>query len=131
MHQPALAYHPPNAVFVVGYPIEQTPITRNEYGRERDSVRAWLDAIEVAAARAAAGCEWPPDDRYAAVIEVRIPWDADIDNFLKDTLDQSARGGLFGGDDKRVDLLHGTKRVGVPPAEAGAHVDVWRLATDT
>ena len=45
MHQPALAYHPPNAVFVVGYPIEQTPITRNEYGRERDSVRAWLDAI--------------------------------------------------------------------------------------
>ena len=72
----------------------------------------WLAAIDRAASAAAAAVEWSTHWRYAVVIEIRIPWDADVDNFLKDILDKSEEGGVFAGDDKRVDLVHAIKRWG-------------------
>ena len=126
--RPRLPYQPPVGTYVVGYDIGTTPITRNVAGRRRSSVTRWLAATYEAASTAAATVEWSTDWRYAVVIEIRIPWDADIDNFLKDILDKSEEGGAFAGDDKRVDLVHGIKRWGVSDAEAGARVEVWRIS---
>ena len=125
---PRLPYQPTVGTYVVGYDIETTPITRNFAGRRRASVTCWLAAIHGAASAAAATVEWSTNWRYAVVIEIRIPWDADVDNFLKDILDKSEEGGVFAGDDKRVDLVHGIKRWGVTDAEAGARVEVWRIS---
>jgi Holliday junction resolvase RusA-like endonuclease len=124
---PRLPYQPPGAEYIVGYDISTTPMTRNVATRRRVSVTRWLEAISTAARAAAHTTQWSVEWRYAAVIEIRIPWDADIDNFLKDVLDKSKDAGVFAGDDKGVDLIHGIKLRGVSDAEAGARVEVWRF----
>jgi Holliday junction resolvase RusA-like endonuclease len=100
-------------------------MTRNEDGRQRQSVQDWLAALENAAAAFAPTVAWSPEDRYLAVIEVRIPWRADIDNYIKDILDCSARQGVFGGQDERVDLVHAIKQWGIARGEAGARIEIW------
>jgi serine/threonine protein kinase len=45
----------------------------------------------------------------------------------QDTLGRSKDGGVFAGDDERVELVHGIKRWGVSERDAGARVEVWRL----
>jgi hypothetical protein len=125
--QPKLPYRPPNASYLDGFDISAVPMTRNEYGRSRQSVQDWLSALEGAAATFAGKVPWTPEGRYVAVIEVRIPWRADIDNYIKDMLDRSARQGVFGGQDERVDLVHAIKRWRVPAGEAGARMEIWRL----
>lgn len=105
-------------------------MTRNVYGRNRQSVQDWLAALEAAAKAVAAEIEWHEDDRYAVAIEVRIPWRADIDNYVKDILDRSARHGVFGGEDERVDVVHAIKRSQVPASDAGARVELWRIGSD-
>ena len=125
--RPTLSFQPPGGVYLLGFDVHATPMTRNVATRRRESVATWLAAISTAATAAAATVEWSSSWRYGAVVEIRIPWDADIDNYLKDTLDGCHRAGIFAGDDKRVDLVHGIKRTGVPAAEAGARVEVWRL----
>jgi hypothetical protein len=129
MNQPQLPYQPPQARFLVGFPINAVPMTRNETGRTRERVVTWLETLETSAAAIAETVVWDSSDRYAVVIEVRIPWAADIDNYIKDMLDRSARQGVFGGQDERVDLVHAIKRSGVNEAEAGAHMDIWLLAS--
>ena len=62
-----------------------------------------------------------------AVIEIRIPWHADIDNYFKDILDCSAREGVFGGEDERVDIVHATKCSNVAKRDAGARMELWLL----
>ena len=128
MTEPRLPYRPENAHYLDGFDIDAIPMTRNEYGRKRQSVQDWLVGLEGAAAAFAPTVSWSPDDRYAAVIEVRIPWPADIDNYIKDMLDRSAQHGVFGGNDERVDLVHAIKRWGVPRDDAGARIELWLLA---
>jgi hypothetical protein len=123
--QPELPYRPPSARYLDGFDVNAVPMTRNEYGRNRESVQAWLKALEGAAAAFAGKVRWTPQDRYVAVVEVRIPWRADIDNYIKDILDRSAREGVFGGQDERVDLVHAIKRWNVPTGEAGARLEIW------
>jgi hypothetical protein len=127
-NSPRLAYEPSRAAFVVGYDIHATPVTRKLTSRRSDLATAWLAAISAAARAAASTVRWSADWRFAAVVEIRIAGDADIDNFLKDTLDRSKDAGVFAGDDKRIDLVHGIKRAGVGVQEVGARVEVWRLA---
>ena len=127
MSEPELPYHPPSARYLGGFPIHAVPMTRNVYSRRRKSVQDWLTALEKAAASFAPEVTWSPDDRYVAVIEIRIPWPADIDNYIKDVLDRSARQGVFGGQDERVDLVHAMKRWNVAEGDAGARMELWLL----
>jgi hypothetical protein len=124
---PRLPYRPNGAHYVVGIDANAIPMTRNVLGRKRPRVLTWLSELDTSAAAVAAATTWIPGERYGVVIEVRIPWDADLDNFLKDILDRAAQHGMFGGNDINVDLVHATKRTHVNEAEAGARVEVWRL----
>ena len=122
-----LTYAPPGATYVDGFDVAVTPMARNLYRRTRSSVQRWLNALTRAAAPVAARVQWGKKARYAAVIEIRIPWSGDVDNYLKDILDRSARQGIFGGNDERIDLVHATKLVNVPQKEVGARIEIWRL----
>ena len=123
-----LTYAPPGATYVDGFDVLVTPITRNVAERTRRSVKEWLAALTRAATPVAARVQWGKTARYAAVIEVRIPRRGDVDNYLKDILDRSAQQGIFGGNDERIDLVHATKLVNVPPKDVGARVAIWRLS---
>jgi hypothetical protein len=124
---PELPFSPARARYLGGFTVAAKPIARNLAGRRRKSVEDWLAAIEAAASSFAKATSWADDDRYCAVIEVRLLRHGDIDNYIKDLLDRSAQRGVFGGQDGRVDLVHAIKRQHVPEGEAGARMEVWML----
>ena len=123
-----LTYAPPGATYVDGFDVLVTPMARSFYKRNRRSVQNWLAALTQAAMPVASRVKWGKKARYATVIEIRIPWRGDVDNYLKDILDRSARQGIFGGNDERIDLVHATKLVNVPQEDVGARVEIWRLS---
>ena len=116
------------------------PITYNPGSNKRQSYRAWVAALDVAARDAAARARPTPSEQFSLRCELRLytPFDqgSDLDNYVKPIQDALARHGVFGETeyvgstmkgDERVDHVDiRRKRVGSTD-EAGVLAEVWAL----
>jgi uncharacterized protein (DUF736 family) len=125
------------------------PVVRNVSGLQRPSYRAWLAALDTAAAAAAQGRSRDDVDFFSVRddvdffsvrIELRLfakkDHHADLDNYVKPILDSIAKHGVFGPTlhqgsgmtgDERVDHLELTRRRVAAQEDAGVLIEVWSL----
>jgi len=116
------------------------PVVRNVSGLQRPSYRAWLGALDTAAAAAAQGRSRDDVDFFSVRIELRLfarkDHHADLDNYVKPILDSMAKHGVFGPTlhqgssmtgDERVDHLELTRRRVAAQEDAGVLIEVWSL----
>lgn len=115
------------------------PLTSNLAGNKRDSYRAWLAALD----EAAAACAVDGDDLgpFSVTMELRLytPWGqgSDLDNYVKPIQDALAEHGVFGPPeherssmkgDERIDHLELRRRLVSSTGDAGVRVEVRRLS---
>lgn len=114
------------------------PLTANAAGNKRPSYRAWMAALDAAAAV----CDEadPGADLFSLRMELRLysPWGqgSDLDNYVKPIQDALAEHGVFGPvshegssmkGDERIDHLEVTRRIVDSEEAAGLSVEVRRL----
>ena len=117
------------------------PITWRLGGnRKRPLYVSWTNALDVAAAKAAAGARPTSCELFSLRIEPRLyaPGDqgSDVDNYVKPIQDALAERGVFGPvapggstmkGDERVDHLDVRRQRVSSEAEAGVLAEVWAL----
>lgn len=115
------------------------PITRNEYGKGRQSYKAWVAALIAAARQARQEMGDEVDGPYSLRVEMRLyaQWDqgSDLDNYIKDIQDALAEAEVFGAartgssmkGDERVDHLEVCRKRVSSPDDAGVVAEVWSL----
>lgn len=140
-HEPTLDRSEPAGVYVTTLEAVGTlPITYNAGGNSRPSYRAWVAALDAAAADAAALALFVPADLYSLRMELRLysQWgqESDLDNYVKPIQDALAAHGVFGAakhvgssmrGDERIDHLDLRRRRVSSPDEAGVLAEVWAL----
>ena len=116
------------------------PIVRNVAGLKRPSYRAWLAALDRAAADAASARKRDDVEFFSVRMQLRLfaPKDhhADLDNYVKPIQDAMARQGVFGPTlhdgspmtgDERIDHLELSRERVESLEHAGVFIEVWSL----
>jgi Holliday junction resolvase RusA-like endonuclease len=117
-----------------------TPIVRNAAGLKRPSYRAWLAALDTAAAVAASARKRDDIEFFSVRMQLRLfaakDHHADLDNYVKPIQDAMARQGVFGptvhggspmAGDERIDHLELSRERVVSIDRAGVFIEVWSL----
>lgn len=137
---PVLDHRPPTGSYVTALKVVgTTPVTCRAGANKRHSYVRWKQALDAAAATAAAKARPTSCELFSLRIELRLfvakrPG-SDLDNYVKPIQDALAERGIFGPaqqgspmkGDERVDHLEVRRKRVRSEAEAGVLAEVWTL----